>query len=60
MKDVAIPGDARVAEKEVEKLEKYQLITDKFIKMRGKESRHCAVVNRALGEQGLREVCYKV
>ena len=38
-----------MAEKEVEKLEKYQLITDKFIKMRGKESRHCAVVNRALG-----------
>lgn len=37
-----------MAEKEVEKLEKYQLITDKFIKMRGKESRHCAVVNRAL------------
>jgi len=30
-----------VAEKEVEKLE--------FIKMRGKESRHCAVVNRVLG-----------
>ena len=29
----------------------YQLITAKFIKMRDKESRHCAVVNRALGVQ---------
>lgn len=38
-----------MAEKEVEKLEKYELITDKFIKLWGKESRHCAVVNRALG-----------
>lgn len=38
-----------MAEKEVEKLEKCHLITDKFIKMRAKESRHCAVVNRALG-----------
>ena len=38
-----------MAEKEVEKLEKYQLITHKFIKMRGKESRHCAVVNRVVG-----------
>ena len=33
--DVANPGDARVAEKEVEKLEKYQLPKDKIIKMGG-------------------------
>lgn len=38
-----------MAEKEVEKLEKYELITDKFIKLWGKESRHYAVVDRALG-----------
>ena len=33
MIDVAIPGDDRVKEKELEKIEKYQLLKDKIAKV---------------------------
>ena len=40
--DVAIPGDDRVEEKELEKVEKYQLLKDEIAKVRHNAKSHCS------------------
>ena len=55
--DVAIPGDDRVKDKELEKVEKYQLLKDKIAKVR--QMRKVIVVPVVIGALGAVSVNFK-